>query len=49
MMLLTYRKDVTIYADDTQEAEEKAIDMCTDWTNVVTAEVEDIVEPNEVY
>jgi len=43
-MILGYRKDITVYADDTQEAEEKATELCLGWNNVVTADVEDILE-----
>lgn len=36
---MTFHKDVTIYADDEDEAEEKAEELVAGWNNVESVEV----------
>lgn len=39
---LTYYKELTIYADDEDEASEKAVDLCSEWKGVEDVEVLEI-------
>lgn len=38
---ITYRKEITIYADDHEEAGEVAVDRCKGWDNVHDVELVD--------
>ena len=41
---LTYHKDLTIYAQDEEEAGEKAEELCSGWDNVQDVEILDTQE-----
>ena len=41
---ITYHKDLTIYADSDEEAEDKATDIVMNWNNVEDCEVLEVEE-----